>query len=178
MDKRSNKPSIDPIGFDVLDGPGAAAADSFRAEVRKRQAEAPLTGSLDKPCITAHYPGSQCHTLINLFLRPERRFEFLFLKTEPGHGFPLHTHGYGDELYLVISGEICAEFAGASALLRARDLLFIPAGVEHGFWVPTGANVPAEIFCVNAPAVDPSLRTEFWSARSSDIVTSNAKPEG
>ena len=51
---------------------------------------------------------------------------------DPGVTFPLHSHP-GEEIIYVIEGEWEYQVEGKGAVtLRAGDVLFIPAGVNHG----------------------------------------------
>ena len=51
---------------------------------------------------------------------------------DPGVTFPLHSHP-GEEIIYVIEGEWEYQVEGKGAMtLKAGDVLFIPAGVNHG----------------------------------------------
>jgi quercetin dioxygenase-like cupin family protein len=51
---------------------------------------------------------------------------------DPGVTFPLHSHP-GEEIIYVIAGEWEYQVEGKGAMtLKAGDVLFIPAGVNHG----------------------------------------------
>ena len=51
---------------------------------------------------------------------------------EPGVTFPLHSHP-GEEIIYVLEGEWEYRVEGKGATtLKAGDVLFIPAGVNHG----------------------------------------------
>ena len=51
---------------------------------------------------------------------------------DPGVTFPLHSHP-GEEIIYVIEGEWEYQVEGRGAMtLKAGDVLFIPAGVNHG----------------------------------------------
>jgi quercetin dioxygenase-like cupin family protein len=51
---------------------------------------------------------------------------------DPGVAFPLHSHP-GEEIIYVLEGEWQYQVEGKGAMkLKAGDVLFIPAGVNHG----------------------------------------------
>jgi quercetin dioxygenase-like cupin family protein len=51
---------------------------------------------------------------------------------DPGVAFPLHSHP-GEEIIYVLEGEWEYQVEGKGAMkLKAGDVLFIPAGVNHG----------------------------------------------
>lgn len=45
--------------------------------------------------------------------------------------FLWHSHETEDEMFLVIAGELTIKFHGRDVLLRERECLVIPHGVEH-----------------------------------------------
>jgi uncharacterized NAD(P)/FAD-binding protein YdhS/uncharacterized RmlC-like cupin family protein len=71
----------------------------------------------------------------NLIVK-SKNFESLLLCLLPGQGTVRHNHGNSDCMTMVLSGEItCKNYypdgAESSATLRAGDIEFLPAGLEH-----------------------------------------------
>ncbi len=71
----------------------------------------------------------------NLIVK-SKNFESLLLCLLPGQGTVRHNHGNSDCMTMVLSGEItCRNYypdgAETSATLRAGDIEFLPAGLEH-----------------------------------------------
>jgi quercetin dioxygenase-like cupin family protein len=63
---------------------------------------------------------------------PGREVIQVRVSLDPGVTFPLHSHP-GEEIIYVIEGEWEYQVEGKGAMtLRAGDVLFIPAGVNHG----------------------------------------------
>ncbi len=48
----------------------------------------------------------------------------------PGASFPRHTHP-GEEIIYVLEGTLEYEVSGKSVMLKAGDVLFVPAGTVH-----------------------------------------------
>ena len=87
----------------------------------------PLVGNLDEERLVATFEGTRCLLPINWLAMPERKFEYVLIKTEPGHSFPEHVHGYGDEIYLILGGTGTVYLDGAGAPGRRRRHLPHPA---------------------------------------------------
>ena len=64
-------------------------------------------------------------------------FTFLLVDAEPGQGPALHRHPY-PEVLIVQEGEATAAVGAETLVVRAGDIVVIPANVVHGF-VNTGA---------------------------------------
>ena len=48
------------------------------------------------------------------------------------HGeFVWHAHAEADELFYVLSGELCMNFRDRSVIVGPGELIVVPAGVEH-----------------------------------------------
>ena len=45
--------------------------------------------------------------------------------------FPFHSHPDTDDFFLVLSGEVILDVAGASHVLHPGELFVVPAGVVH-----------------------------------------------
>jgi quercetin dioxygenase-like cupin family protein len=51
---------------------------------------------------------------------------------QPGQSQAVHTHANADKFYLVLSGKARMAIGGTVAVAEAGDLIWCPAGVEHG----------------------------------------------
>ena len=51
---------------------------------------------------------------------------------EPGQSQKVHAHGDADKFYLVLSGKAKVIVGGRAHDAAAGDLVFAPAGIEHG----------------------------------------------
>jgi len=52
------------------------------------------------------------------------------VEIDPGYVFPKHTHP-GEEIIYVLEGTLQYEIAGKRSIVKAGDVLFVPAGVVH-----------------------------------------------
>lgn len=151
-------------GFDRLSGPGAGAVHDLDEQLARLRRGVPRAGNLYAAAVRADFPGNPCLLPINWLLHPERHFDYVLLRGEPGQGFPTHVHGYGEEIYLVIAGEGVVLLDGEEHTARKHDIFHIPAGVPHGYRVPETATEPFDLFVVNAPAVSHRNRSRYWAA--------------
>lgn len=151
-------------GFDGLTGPGAAAVAELDARIEEIRGAEPLAGNLYEPRVRADFPGNACYLPINLMLYPDRQFDYVLLRGAPGEGFPIHVHGYGDEVYLVIGGRGIVTLDGVEHEAGPGDIFHIPAGTPHGYRVPEDAEETLDLFVVNVPGVDHRLRSKYWAA--------------
>ncbi|TDX82059.1 cupin domain [Rathayibacter sp. PhB151] len=71
--------------------------------------------------------------------------EHVHLSGDPGSCSPESS----DELYVVVLGEVVMTVDGESAVLRAGDALYAPAGSHHG--VANESDAPAELILVFGP---------------------------
>lgn len=60
------------------------------------------------------------------------RFSAGVVKLEPGKGHERHTHPDSDEILYVIRGEGEQEVADQNRDIETGEMVYIPAGVEHG----------------------------------------------
>jgi len=150
-------------GFDRITGPEAGLVADFREDLARRRAELPLTGNLYEPRVRADFPGSECLLPVNWLLLPERRFDYVLLRAQPGESFPRHRHGYGEELYVVVAGEGTVFIGDEAHPARRHDVFHIPAGILHGYAASPDTTETFDILCINAPAVDQDLRSRYWS---------------
>jgi quercetin dioxygenase-like cupin family protein len=56
----------------------------------------------------------------------------IFLDAPPGHGPSLHRHPY-EEIFVVQEGEATFTADGEERVVRAGEIVIVPAGVAHGF---------------------------------------------
>jgi quercetin dioxygenase-like cupin family protein len=56
----------------------------------------------------------------------------IFLDAPPGHGPSLHRHPY-EEIFVVQEGEATFTADGEDRVVRAGEIVIVPAGVAHGF---------------------------------------------
>ncbi len=158
----------DGHGFDHLTGDGADAVHHLHDRLAELRAGESLKGNLYDSRVNADFPGAPCLLPINLMLYPERGFDFVLLRGEPGSSFPEHVHGYGDEIYVIIDGEGWVAIDGERHDAARHDIFYIPAGTPHHYGVPDDATGPLDLFAVNVPAVRHDLRSAYWAAEPRD----------
>jgi mannose-6-phosphate isomerase-like protein (cupin superfamily) len=150
-------------GFDRLSGPEVAEVRRFYEGMKTGHQNSVYQGNLFTSKIEANFPGSSCALPVNWLLMPDRKMDYVLLTTSPGEGFPVHVHGYGQELYLIIRGEGIVHLDGDEYPAGAHDVFHIPAGMPHGYRVSAEAKEPLHLFAVNVPAVDHRLRSRYWA---------------
>lgn len=150
-------------GFDRLGGPEAGRVYEFETELARSREWLSLTGNLYEERIRADWPGTQCLLPVNWLALPERKFEYLVLRTEPGRSFPVHAHGYGDEVYVVLGGTGTVYVNGEAHEAGKHDVFHMPPGAPHGFSVPASSEETFDLFIVNAPGVARTLRSRYWA---------------
>jgi len=64
-----------------------------------------------------------------------------------------HVHPDAEHSLYVISGEVMVRAGGLETTLRAGDYISIPAGMKHGYSVPS--DKPALLISMDAPPYDP-----------------------
>ncbi|MBM1634516.1 cupin domain-containing protein [Sulfitobacter mediterraneus] len=153
----------DGNGFDNLTGPGAQQAYDFWDRLEEMRKDEPLKGNLYDPRVSADFPQNPCNLPINLMLWPERMMDFVMLRGEPGGEFPPHTHGYGDEIYLIINGEGIVIIDGVEYEAKKHDIFWIPAGTPHTYRTPADKTESFDIFAVNVPGVKHTMRSTYWA---------------
>lgn len=151
-------------GFDRVTGADAARVVEFEAAFAGAREGTAMHGNLDAAPVRTDFPGTECHLPLNWLMLPERQFDYVVLRTPPGNGFPIHTHGYGDEIYLVLSGTGIVTLGSEQHEAGPRDIFHIAAGVPHGYSVPDDAEEELELFVVNSPAVSRTNRSRYWAA--------------
>lgn len=73
-----------------------------------------------------------------------------------GDGPGLHWHRTFDEYFYIVSGNLCMQAAGRSAVYGPRDFVFVPRGVIHDFW--------------NESALSPCIFVSGWTPAGSEGV--------
>jgi mannose-6-phosphate isomerase-like protein (cupin superfamily) len=91
---------------------------------------------------------------------------FIFIDAPPGQSVSLHRHAY-DEIFVVQEGEATVLTGSEERLVRAGDIVAIPAGEPHGF-VNSG-NVRLRQINIH---VSPRFVTEWLEPESSTGSTS------
>ena len=150
-------------GWDNLSGRDSEQTRALTETLAARKDWVPLVGNLNDERLVATFPGTRCLLPINWLAMPERKFEYVLIRTEPGQSFPEHVHGYGDEIYLVLSGEGTVFLNGEAHEARPFDIFHIPPGTPHGFTVSPDAETTFDLFVVNAPGVVAELRSRYWA---------------
>jgi mannose-6-phosphate isomerase-like protein (cupin superfamily) len=56
----------------------------------------------------------------------------IFVDAPPGHGPSLHRHPY-EEIFVIQEGEATITADGEERVVRAGEVVIVPAGVAHGF---------------------------------------------
>ena len=149
-------------GFSKLGGLEAEKTRAAADALRRAREGVPLNGNLFKPVVTADFPGAPTWLPVNWLLFPDRKFDYCLINLKPGCDWPLHLHGYGEEIYLVISGHGRVTLGDRDYEATQHDVFHIPPGTPHTM-VNTSEDQDLCIFAVNAPAVWPELRSEYWA---------------
>ena len=71
--------------------------------------------------------------LTNVFLFREEQFWACILYFRPGQVLRRHSHEHEHEVFDVIAGHGTIWLDGEAVHTRPGDVIFVPAGVEHGF---------------------------------------------
>lgn len=150
-------------GWDNLTGPDSEQTLQLTETLRARKEWVSMVGNLYDERLVATFPGTRCLLPINWIAMPERKFEYVLIRTEPGESFPEHVHGYGDEIYLVLSGEGTVYLDGVAHEARASDIFHISPGTPHGFTASPDSDTTFDLFVVNAPGVMAELRSRYWA---------------
>ena len=66
------------------------------------------------------------------------------------NGFPPHLHTEHDEIFIVFEGEVELLLGEEVHLLKAGDIVVVPAGVKHG--MSTSKNQGAKTYTIASPA--------------------------
>ena len=156
----------DGKGFDRITGEAADRGYALWETLEKARRGEKRHGNLYEPVAQADFPQNPCYLPINLMAWPERTMDFVMLRGEPGGAFPPHTHGYGDEIYVIIAGRGVVVIDGEEYQAKQHDVFWIPAGTPHTYYVPEDADGSFDILAVNTPAVKHSLRSTYWAGPS------------
>ena len=89
------------------------------AEVPWREFPGHFGGALSKPLVRPETAGS-------------RLMDYRISTYQPMAYVQLHTHKVQEQVYHVLDGEGMMEMDGKRQVVRRHDVIFIPAGVEHG----------------------------------------------
>jgi quercetin dioxygenase-like cupin family protein len=77
------------------------------------------------------------------------RFCVIDMHIPPGGGPPPHRHDF-EETFIVLEGEMEATFRGQKSLVRAGDMINIPANAPHQFH--NTSTEPVRMLCLCSPA--------------------------
>ena len=91
--------------------------------------------------------------LINSTLNTENVDVHLNRLVPGGPRGKVHHHTKTDNVYIVKRGEGTLTVEGETHIIREDDVVFIPAGMKHGYTVP--ADKPALLISMDAPPYDP-----------------------
>ena len=82
------------------------------------------------------FPGHFGGALSKPLVRPEtagsRLIDYRISCYQPMAHVALHTHKVQEQVYHVLDGEGMMEMDGKRQVVRKHDVIYIPAGVEHG----------------------------------------------
>ncbi len=151
-------------GFSRLTGPLADAARAFDRDVanaRERAGWSPK-GNLREAVITAEFPGCPTDLPINFLALPSRSMDYCLIRIQPGEGFPEHVHGYGEEIYVIISGSGKVRVDGVLYDAGPLDVFHHRSGIAHEVFNPASNTEVFEVLAVNVPGVHQDLRSDYW----------------
>ncbi len=74
-------------------------------------------------------------------LLPGRGAAFFELTTRAGEEPPPHTHRTEDEVFYVLEGSLTFHCDGQDFPVTAGGFMYLPRGLQHGYTIPTGADV-------------------------------------
>jgi quercetin dioxygenase-like cupin family protein len=77
------------------------------------------------------------------------RFCVIDMHIPPGGGPPPHRHDF-EETFILLEGEIEANFRGKKSVVRAGDTVNIPANAPHQFH--NASSKPTRLLCICSPA--------------------------
>ena len=149
-------------GFSHLTGPDASRVHEVTASRRAVRDRTPLKGNLFSPVVTAEFPGAPAGLPVNWLLFPDRGFDYCLIRMQPGAEWPLHVHGYGEEVYVVISGAGNVTLEDTEYHAEQWDVFHIPAGTRHSMR-NSEPNSELCILAINTPPVDHELRSAYWA---------------
>jgi len=101
------------------------------------------------------------------------RYSLIDMYVPPGGGPPAHRHDC-EESFTVLEGEIEATFRGAKVLLRAGQVIQIPANAPHQF--RNNSAQPARLLCICSPAGQEGMFREL-GVEVPTITTVPPKPD-
>ena len=96
-------------------------------------------------------------------------YSLIDMYVPPGGGPPPHRHDF-EESFTVLEGEIEATFRGVSSIVRAGQVINIPANAPHQF--RNKSEQPARLLCVCSPAG----QEEFFMELGVPVATRTTPP--
>ena len=97
------------------------------------------------------------------------RYCLIDMHVPPGGGPPPHRHDF-EESFTVLEGEIEATFRGDSSVVRAGQVIHIPANAPHQF--RNQSEKPARLLCLCSPAG----QEEFFRELGVPVATRTTPP--
>jgi quercetin dioxygenase-like cupin family protein len=85
------------------------------------------------------------------------RYTLIDMHVPQGGGPPPHRHDF-EEMFTILEGEIEATFRGEKSIVRAGEIVNIPANAPHSF--TNASEQPARLLCMCSP----SGQEEFFMA--------------
>jgi quercetin dioxygenase-like cupin family protein len=97
------------------------------------------------------------------------RFCVIDMHIPPGGGPPPHRHDF-EETFIILEGEIEANFRGKKSIVRAGDTVNIPSNAPHQFHNSSSKNV--RLICICSPAG----QEEFFQQVGIPVATRTTPP--
>ncbi len=97
------------------------------------------------------------------------RYCLIDMHIPPGGGPPPHRHDF-EESFTILEGEIEATFRGEKLVIRAGEIINIPANAPHSF--TNASEHPARLLCLCVPAG----QEEFFAQVGVPVATRTAPP--
>jgi quercetin dioxygenase-like cupin family protein len=97
------------------------------------------------------------------------RFCVIDMHIPPGGGPPPHRHDF-EETFILLEGEMEVTFRGTKSVVRAGDIVNIPANAPHQFH--NASSQPVRLLCICAPAG----QEEFFMEVGVPVATRTTPP--
>ena len=100
----------------------------------------------------AHSEGAFSKMLVTPGTHGSRQFDFRISSYQPKASVFPHTHKVQEQIYHILEGEGLMELDGERTVVRPKEFIFIPPGVEHALY-NTGL-VDLIFFVITSPPDD------------------------
>lgn len=97
------------------------------------------------------------------------RFCVIDMLVHPGGGPAPHRHDF-EEMFVLLEGELVANFRGVETVLKTGEAINIPANAPHQF--RNSSSEPARMLCICAP----SGQDEFFKQIGTPVATRSTPP--